>query len=238
MIVRCLARCLKHIPVLILSVGTLHAAPAAHPSAKLDTATSIGVPGATLPAGSYSVQLVDHLSDRYIVRIDDRAGHTAATFLGLPTKTIGPSSGGKLDWPQQDKGVTYLKGWYFPQAKLGLEFVYPKADAVALAQANHARVAAIDPSSDGMSAVQPEDLSPKDLQIVTLWVLSPTHVGAGSAPGISAKRYDQLAGVSHRPPLRALPHTAANLAWIGILGLVSLAGAMSLSLRRGALRCG
>jgi hypothetical protein len=224
---------------LILSLAGLYdAGSPPRTAAKFNASTAYGVPGEVLPAGSYSIELVDHLSDRYIVRIDDRAGHTAATFLGLPTKTIGPSSGGKLDWPQQDKGVTYLKGWYFPQAKVGLEFVYPKADAVALAQANHARVAAIDPSSDGMSAVQPEDLSPKDLQIVTLWVLSPTHVGAGSAPGISAKRYDQLAGVSHRPPLRALPHTASNLAWIGILGLVSLAGAMSLSLRRGALRCG
>ena len=120
-----------------------------------------------------------------------RGGDVLATFLGLPSKAASKPADGKVSWASGPKGVSYLKGWNFRPAGVNLEFVYPKDDAVAIAQANNTAVAAIDPASDGLLTTHPKDLSPQVLQIVTLWLLTPTRVGANHAAGIAAKRYAQ-----------------------------------------------
>jgi hypothetical protein len=229
MIVKRLSFCL----ILLASVfSTLHARAAApEVSASFQMAASYGVPGVVLPAGAFSINVSSHLGNRYIVHIDDQAGDVLATFLGLPNAKLAHPADGKIAWSAANKGVTYLKGWYFPAASLGLEFVYPKADAVAIAQANHTPVAAIDPASDGLLVAQPKDLSAKDLQVVTLWMLTPTRVGATGADGIKAQKYDQVASLSHKPALKALPHTASGLGWVYLFGALALGGAVTMRVR-------
>ena len=41
------------------------------------------IPGATLKPGSYNIRIVDHLSDRMVLRVE-RDGKAQATFLALP----------------------------------------------------------------------------------------------------------------------------------------------------------
>jgi hypothetical protein len=251
------------------AAATPPAAAAAPPAltAKFDAATAYGVPGVVLPAGSFTISVLDHLSDRYIVQVKDQAGDVLATFLGLPSKAPGKPADGKVSWASGPKGVSYLKGWNFRPAGVNLEFVYPKDDAVAIAQANNTAVAAIDPASDGLLTAHPKDLSPQVLQIVTLWLLTPTRVGANHAAGITAKRYaqavpaapvvasgapeagagapvppaNQVASVDphRRPALRAmhaLPHTASDLGWFYLVGMIALVGAAGL--RALAVRAG
>ncbi len=175
---------------LIFSALPLAASEPPELSARLDASTPYGVPGFVLPTGSFSINILDHLRDRYIVQIQSSNGAKLATFLGVPSKAIGPPENGKVVWPSSSKGVSYLRGWYFSKAKVGMEFVYSKTDAVAIAQANNANVAAIDPASDGLTIAAPAGLSQQDLQIVTLWLLTPTRVGASHVASIEAKRYD------------------------------------------------
>jgi hypothetical protein len=52
-------------------------------------------------------------------------------------------------WNNAAGGKQYLRGWYFAGAPSVLEFVYPKAEAVAIAKSNQATVPAIDPASEG-----------------------------------------------------------------------------------------
>jgi hypothetical protein len=216
----------------LFSASATHAAvPAPELSARFDMPASYGVPGVVLPAGSFSINVASHLGNRYIVHIDDQAGDVLATFLGLPSTRLPHPADGRISWTTANKGVIYLKGWYFPTASVGLEFVYPKAEAVAIAQANHTPVAAIDPASDGLLVAQPKDLSAKDLQVVTLWMLTPTRVGPQGAEGIKAQRYDQVASLDHKPALKALPHTASNLAWFYLLAALSLGGAAAMRLK-------
>ena len=160
------------------------------PSSGVTLTLPTAVPGAVLPAGSYKIVVVDHLTDRYVMRVEDQAGKMEALFLAVEAPQLASHSGtGMIAWGASDSSSKqYLRGWSFPENKLALEFVYPKTDAVAIAQMNHTRVAAIDPASDGL--VVRSGLSKEDLQIVTLWLLTPTHVGSGDhRPGVAGARY-------------------------------------------------
>ena len=124
------------------------------------------------------------------MRVEDQAGDVLAMFLAVEDQQLADRAGtGMIPWNGSDSGTKrYMRGWAFPENKLALEFVYPKTEAVAIAQMNHARVAAIDPASDGL--VLNTGLSKEDLQIVTLWMLTPTHVGLGDhRPGVAGARY-------------------------------------------------
>jgi hypothetical protein len=120
----------------------------------------------------------------------------------------------------------------FPGVPEVLEFVYPKEEAVAIAKSNQAKVPAVDPASEGRPLTI-KGLSKSDLELVTLWLLSATHVGPeDSSGGIQAERYRQVASVSHRPAIARLPQTASNLPLIGLLGFCSLLLAISFRIFR------
>jgi hypothetical protein len=222
---------------LALSVMTLNAAEPGT-SSKLQVDQTTDVPGASLKPGAYTLSIVDHLSDRYIMRVEGGNGADIPTFLAIPNASLkgGP---GEIKWAKSPNGDVYLKGWNFAGGPGPLEFVYPKDDAVALAKANGTKVAAIDPASEGR--VSNNGLSKEDMREVTLWLLSPTHVGPGdSSGGIKAEKYQQLASntppavptrpsVIHKPA--SLPHTASYLPLIMVLGLGSLVTAAGLRFR-------
>ncbi len=167
------------------------------------------VPGLTLKPGTYSIRVVDHLSDRLIVRVDSAQGNAHATFLGIQNGNITkPSASGPVVWTKSPKGGAAIRGFEFPGGGPVVEFVYPKAEAVSIATVNDSKVPAIDPASEGK--VADKGLSKDDLEVVTLWLLSSTTVGpsdgtAGDAkPGIQAERYQappssQVASVGPGP---------------------------------------
>jgi len=146
------------------------------------------VPGLTLKPGTYSIRVVDHLSDRLIVRVDSAQGDAHTTFLGIQNGNIAkPSASGPVVWTKSPKGGTILRGFEFPGGGSVVEFVYPKADAVSIAKVNDSKVPAIDPASEGK--VADKGLSKDDLEVVTLWLLSSTTVGPKDGPGIQAEKY-------------------------------------------------
>ena len=144
------------------------------------------VPGKTLKAGDYTIRIVDHLSDRMIVRID-RNGKQETTFLALPVSGLQkPSQQGPIRLVS-GKGKNALRGFSFPNGTVA-EFVYPKEEAVGIAKANNTHIPAVDPASEGLSA--DSALSSADMKMVTLWMLSPVDVGPnGNGKGIAAERY-------------------------------------------------
>ncbi len=162
---------------------------AAEPAASQFTVSEQSkVPGLTLKPGTYSIRVVDHLSDRLIVRVDSTAGDSHATFLGIQNSRITqPSTSGPVVWTKSPKGGTIFRGFEFPGGGPVVEFVYPKAEAVSIAKVNDSKVPAIDPASEGK--VADKSLSKDDLEVVTLWLLSSTTVGPKDAPGIQAEKY-------------------------------------------------
>jgi hypothetical protein len=193
-------------------------------SAKFSVTERTQVPGMTLQPGTYSIKVIDHLSDRYIVRVDNANGSTHSTFLGVPNPAIRKASAtGKINWEAGSDGEKALRGYAFPGGTT-VQFVYPKAEAVSLAKANTSKVPAIDPASEGK--VEAKNLTKDDMEIVTLWMLSSTQVGpSDKTPEIKAERY-QASGSApptpRKPAINALPHTA------GLLPLIILCGCLSL----------
>jgi LPXTG-motif cell wall-anchored protein len=142
------------------------------------------VPGEVLKPGTYTIHVVDHIEDRMVVEVDGANGKEHDLFLAVPARTglVGP-----VAWQKGTDGATALKGFNFPDG-MAVEFVYPKATAVALAKANSAPVVAVDPESEGKPNVP--KMSPDDRRIVTLWLLSITTTGPNDkTPAVEAKRY-------------------------------------------------
>ncbi|WP_263372987.1 hypothetical protein [Granulicella aggregans] len=155
----------------------------------LDAKTT--VPGHVLDPGNYSIRILDHLKDRYILRVDDSSGRALATFIGLHNPEFDPFVAlhhqGPILWTSAPKGSAAIRGFSFPGGNT-LEFVYPKDEAVAIAKLNTYSVPAIDPESEGRKP-DPK-LTPEDREVVTLWMLEATRVGPkNETPAIEAKRF-------------------------------------------------
>ncbi len=203
------------LPTLLVAADT--------PSTRLNVSEPTGVPGAVLSPGTYTIRVVDHLSDRSILSVEGPGGKNRTVFLGIPDKT-GSGTLGEVKWNTPVGGTTYLKGWNFSGTTL--EFAYPKLDAVAVAKANNAQVPAIDPESEGM--ITKAGLSSSEMHIITLWLLSPTNVGPQTPGGVQAVRYSQVASNAHKPAIAKLPHTASLLPWMWLVGMVTGAAAFGL----------
>ncbi len=202
-----------------------------NPVADFTIASPSHIPGATLEPGSYTIHVVNRLSDRVILKVDSVKGDLHSTFLGIPNSEIQkPASSGPVKWANPADGSQYLKGWYFPGSPSVVEFVYPKAEAVAIAMSNPAKVPAVDPASEGK--VSDNTLSQDDMQLLTLWLLSLEQVGPSTSseaakPGIKAERYTQVASVQ-KPVIKALPHTASMVPFMWLVGFCSLIAAFML----------
>ncbi len=210
---------------LILSTG--NQPDVTRPSANLKISEMTAVPGKTLPPGAYTIRVLDHLSDRYIVEVDGANGSTHTLFIGIPNKTLSNNPAGEIAWKTPTDGANYIRGWKFASTP-PLEFAYPKNDAVAVAKANGAQVPAIDPESDNI--LNKAQLSQDEMHIVTLWLLTPTTVGPNAPAGISAAKLSQVASNTHRPA--HLPKTASTLPLAELLGALSLLGALGLRTSR------
>ncbi len=142
------------------------------------------VPGSQLRAGTYNLTVLDSLADRMVMRVNSADGKAQTLILGVRSSLSG-APGQPVFWDAKEQGRHALRGFVFSDGK-GVEFVYPKADAVALAKANHSSVVAVDPASEG----RPElgRLSSNDMQMVNLWLLTPTRVSGQD--GLEAKHYE------------------------------------------------
>ncbi|HLI78104.1 MAG TPA: hypothetical protein VKV02_14255 [Acidobacteriaceae bacterium] len=177
------------------------------------------VPNTTLSPGSYTIRILDHLRDRVILQVSDKTNRVESTFLAIPASTMANAPVGPIRYSTGPKGKAALKGFAFPGG-VAVEFVYPKNDAVSIAQANSTRVMAIDPASEGRVAAP--KLNQNDMQMITLWMLEPSRVGANDAKsaGITAAKYQapqtappapvQTAQAEPAPPQAAPAPTTAS----------------------------
>jgi hypothetical protein len=224
----------------LLTPLSLFAAPADGASSQFSVSAPTLIPGATLQPGTYSIKIVDHLQDRFLVGVDGNGGASHALFIAVPSKAIrNGAHSGVILWSAAADGKAALRGYDF--GKSTLEFVYPKDDAVSLAKANGTPVLAVDPASEG-KAPELSKLSNDDMQMVTLWTLTPERVGDSADAKISANKYQaapagdstqQVAKAETHPPvMKTLPHTASELPLVLLVGLLAALGAGWLRIRR------
>lgn len=112
----------------------------------------VSIPGKTLPAGTYTFKIADSPANRNIVQVFDKDEmQLLATLLAVPAE--------KMD-AEGDPVITFketpadrppaLRYWYYAGEKTGNEFVYPKSQAMAIAQASGEGVMAVDTDSSNI----------------------------------------------------------------------------------------
>jgi len=204
----------------------------------------VQLPGVTLPAGKYRFEMADVNNAAHTVRVLNEDGtKVLGTFSTIPT-TIATRDLRNTDtlvmWAERPAGQPQAaKEWYYPQRSTGEEFVYPRAQALALAAANHASVASEEngkvvrvegnESRDTTAAAAAAETRETRVAQNATPAQAPTREPARTATGTSGQ--SSTATPSPAParapaPARRLPRTASQLGLLELLSGLSIAAAL------------
>ena len=166
------------------------------------------IPGKTLKPGQYTFTVEDRLEDRAIIRITKGNGDEHELVLAVPSDRLNKGEHGKLVFfPAANSDQQILQGWMCPACQSALEVVYPKDEAVKITGESAKPVMAVDPTYDRL----PENLSPDDMKVVTLWLLSPKEVTPeGKGKGVEAAKYADIRNAQRTQTASASPQPATN----------------------------
>jgi hypothetical protein len=236
---------------MLASTVAMACAPPASGWAEAETSVQLDqklqIPGATLKAGMYDFSVEDRLRDRAILRITAKDNDRHYLLLTVPNEKLGSAERRGLIFFRPAGKKEILRGWACPGCPAPLEVAYPKAEAAKITGESGDTVLAVDPEYDKL----PTNLSPDDMKVVTLWLLTPQRIGANhSGQGVSAQKYaeaqpetspSQAASADAatetqaavRRPQPRMPKTATNTFELGLSGLLlTVVGFMSWMSRR------
>jgi hypothetical protein len=198
----------------------------------LTFATPVEMPGQTIPPGTYVFKLANSHSNRHIVQVFNQdESRLFGTFLAIPSHRRHASEKTIIRFDERAAGSPQaIKAWFYPNKTYGHEFVYPKAEALALAKANNVEVPA--------QLAEPAPSTPKPastIQVHQIEALLVVPLKMESPTGQEINLAQAFAPSAPLPGLPdKLPDTASPLPLIGLIGLLSLgtAGALRLTAAR------
>jgi hypothetical protein len=199
-----------------------------------------------LPAGTYVFKILDSQSDRHIVQIFNKDETTIyATILAIPNYRLKATDKTVITFTERPAGEPEaLRAWFYPGRNWGEEFVYPKAQAIALAKATNMpvlftsaelplEVAEPIKSADApvvaemktapIMAVQPTG---EEVQLAEVVTPPPAEVvtPAPAQTAVTSGEADRALPEADK----ALPKTASTLPLMAFLGLLALGGFLAL----------
>jgi hypothetical protein len=168
------------------------------------------IPGKILLPGKYEVQVLNTKETRMVVQFKTvDPPKVVATVIAVPDYRVGAAEGGGFNYFQRAPGSGLaLKSWLYPGNNFGVEFVYPKEEAVQLAQASHQEVYAA-PSAKP-EANEPVVMVTPELKEVPI------------------KEYNLPETKVAEAETKPLPHTASNLPILALLGFGAILAAATL----------
>jgi len=180
---------------------------------------AIEIPGMVLQPGTYVFKLLRSSNDRHVVLVyNPDEDYLYAMILAINNFRLNPTSDPVLNFEERAKGAPQaLKGWFWPGDAWGQEFVYPTAQAAALAETTKEPV---------LSA----EVTPVE-KVEELIEAPVTEVAPEPAPAEIAEATPLPEPVADTPapepapapPIAVeLPKTASPLPLIGLLGAASL----------------
>jgi len=183
---------------------------------------TVEVPGKILPAGTYTFQLLDSLSDRHIVQIFNADGsQIIATILAINNYRLQPTGETVMKFGERPgDSPEALRAWFYPGDNFGQEFVYPKVRAIELAQTAKVIVpaVAVDTIDDNVIKTVPiVAVTPDQKEVEVATVIQTTPPAAAPAP-VAVKETEEL------------PKTASSMPLIALLGGLSISLAIGLKL--------
>jgi len=183
-----------------------------------------------LPAGTYVFKILDSQSDRHIVQIFSKDELTVyATILAIPNYRLKATDKTVITFRERPAGQPEaLRAWFYPGRTWGEEFVYPKARALVLAKESNTPV-----------LFTPAEIAP-EVTVAIKTPAEPVVIALVQAPVMAIQPSGQeieIAQVVTAPPVvlaqnepASLPATGSSLPLMALLGMLALAGALSLGL--------
>lgn len=198
----------------------------------------IEIPGQVLPAGTYVFKLANSSSNRHIVQVYNQdENHIFGMFLAIPDYRLHPAEKTIVKFAERPAGSPQaLKAWFFPGKNFGHEFVYPKTEALALAQANNTPVPSMPAGLAPETMKQAVTLTERQVIVLNAAPLKAeepngeeVELAEAFPPAETQASAPSAAELQQQMPEK-LPQTATPLPLIGLLGLLSLGTAATLRL--------
>src|ERR1035438_719537 len=185
-----------------------------------------------LPAGTYVFKILNSQSDRHIVQIFSQDEKTVyATILAIPNYRLKATDKTVVTFRERPAGEPEaLRAWFYPGRNWGEEFVYPKAQAIALAKETNVPVL-FTPVDIPVEVAEPTKLADAavvvQMQQAPIMAIKPTGEEVQLAEVVTPPPADAEVTTASTVTETALPSTASNLPLIGLLGLMALGGAFA-----------
>jgi hypothetical protein len=180
-----------------------------------------------LPAGTYVFKLLNSQSDRHIVQIFNKDENVIyATILAIPNYRLKVTGKTVMTFRERPAGEPdALRAWFSPGQNYGEEFVYPKAQAMALAKDTNTPVL-FTAAEIPVEATEPIETA--DAPVVVEMKQAPVMAAQPTGEEV------ELAAVDTAPPADALvamapalPDTASTLPLVFLFGLLALGAAFA-----------
>ena len=167
----------------------------------------VQVPGMTLPAGTYVFKVMNSSMSKRIVQIWSADGQKlVTTCLAISDSKVQTVRKTVITYDERPDGQPMaIKEWFYPGDNAGVEFVYPKTEAVQLAEVNHYDVPAAEepytPPAPEPEAAPAEEPAP--------------------APAPEPQAAPEPAPAPEAAP-QPLPKTGSNEPLIALIGVLAL----------------
>jgi hypothetical protein len=186
-----------------------------------------------LPAGTYVFKLLDSQSDRHIVQIFSQDMKTVyATILAIPNYRLKATDKTVITFSERPAGEPEaLRAWFYPGKNWGDEFVYPKARAIEIAKTTKLPVLYTETPTLEVAEPVKSVSAPVvvEMRRAPIMAVQPTGEEVQLAAVVTAPPAEELqVATTPMPVAAALPVTGTSVPLIGLIGLMSIFGALSL----------
>jgi len=173
----------------------------------------VSIPGATLPAGTYTFKLADSPANRNIVQVFDKDQMKLyATLLAVAADRTEAEGDPVVTFREtaanRPPAVRY---WYYAGERSGSEFVYPKSQAIEIARASGDSVMAVDTDSasiDDMKSSTPSRVTADAAQSSTSASTASTTTSSSTTASTTTQPTTAPAQPTTAPAQPTAPTTA------------------------------
>ena len=215
----------------------------------------VEMPGVTLEPGTYVFKLADTGSRNVVEVWDKDSKHMIGHWTFVQAERPRVTDETVVMFKETREGATpAVQFWYFPNEKIGKEFLYPKDQAERIAARTGAKVRTDESADAGSAVAESAAVSPAPAEVAAEPAPAPAAVAevetpapapavaevetpaAAPAPAPAVVAENRAAPVQAESPravgtsgqANELPRTASPLELSGLLGLLSLTGAAGL----------
>jgi Protein of unknown function (DUF2911) len=179
----------------------------------------VEVPGQALPAGTYTFTILNSYGMRNIVQIWNKdKTNLITTILAIPNYRLEATEDTVIEFRERPANQPQaLKAWFYPGHGYGIEFVYPKEEAIQIAEATNEPV----PAEVG-------ELTLSTIRTIALIAMTP---GQKEEPIAEAFQITPAPAPKAAEPVeiaKQLPKTASMTPLFGLLGVVCILVGFSL----------